>query len=145
MTAVAPATMDANKAMIIDFHQRLWGTGDHSAIDEYFLPDAVVHFSGFDGSAVQTVRDDASRWWGAFADTRTTIQDILADGDRVIVRWDTSGLHMGQYGKVEPTNKTINMTGIDIFRIADGQVVECWSMWDGLDVFDQMGVLPDLW
>lgn len=145
MTGTERTLTEVNKTRVSDFHRRLWGQGDHTAIDDLFLPDAVVHFTGFDGSAVQTVRDDAARWWGAFDDVKTSIEDLLADGDRVVVRWSTSGRHIGDYGKVSATGKRITMSGIDIFRFEEARVVECWSMWDGIDVFDQLGVLPELW
>lgn len=145
MTDAQGTVTEVNKARVSEFHHRLWGQGDHAAIDDFFDPHAVVHFTGFDGSAVQTVRDDAARWWEAFDDVKTSIEDLLADGDRVVVRWNTSGRHIGDYGKVTATGKTITMSGIDIFRLENGRVVECWSMWDGIDVFDQLGVLPELW
>ncbi|MDX2377654.1 ester cyclase [Microbacterium sp. LRZ72] len=136
---------DRNKSLVAQFHQRVWAEGDLSAVDDHFLPEAAIHFTGFEGSAVQTVKDDAARWWGAFEGTETAIQDMIAEGDRVVVRWDTTGTHVSDYGKVAPTGKRIHMSGIDIFRFEDGLIVECWSMWDGLDVFDQLGVLPELW
>lgn len=133
------------KELIARYHQRLWGSGDLTAIDEAFAPFAVVHLTGFDGSAVQTVRDDATRYQGAFTDVSTAVLSLLAEDDRVVLHWSTTGTHTGPYGKVAATGKAITMTGIDIFRVADGRIVELWSMWDGLDVYDQMGVLPELW
>lgn len=127
------------------FHRRLWGEGDLGAIDELFDPGAVVHMTGFDGSAVDTVRDDAVRYRGAFSDISSQVVALLEDGDRVVLHWSTVGIHTGTYGKVLATGKVITMSGIDIYRLADGRAVECWSMWDGLDVYSQMGVLPDLW
>ena len=75
----------------------------------------------------------------------TSVLSLLADGDRAVLHWATTGTHVGPYGKVAATERVITMTGIDIFRMVDGRIVELWSMWDGLDVYDQMGVLPELW
>jgi predicted ester cyclase len=133
------------KELIAGFHQRLWAEGDLTAIDDAFAPDAVVHMTGFDGSAVRAVRADAERYQNAFTDVSTEVLALLADGDRVVLHWATTGRHVGQYGKVAATGKVIRMTGIDIFRGAGGRIVELWSLWDGLDVFEQLGALPELW
>jgi predicted ester cyclase len=60
-----------------------------------------------------------------------------------VLRWATSGRHVGPYGDIAATGRRITMRGIDILRIEGAQIVECWSMWDGLDVYDQLGVLPE--
>lgn len=134
-----------NKDLIAGYHRRLWSLSDLTVIDETFAPDAVVRFAGFDGSAVQTVHDDVTRYRGAFDEVVTEVLSLLAEGDRVVLHWTTSGNHVGPYGAVEATGKRITMSGIDIFRIEDSRVAEYWSMWDGIDVYDQMGVLPELW
>jgi predicted ester cyclase len=132
----------ANKAMVLRYHERLWGQGDLTAIAEAWAPDAVVHMTGFDGGGIDTVTDDAVRYQGAFIDVTTTVADLLADGDRVVLRWETSGRHVGPYGDVAATGKVITMRGIDVLRLDGGRIVEAWSMWDGLDVYEQFGLLP---
>ncbi|MFT4082182.1 MAG: ester cyclase [Nocardioides sp.] len=131
--------------LVADYHRRLWAEGDLGAIGEAFAPDAIVHLTGFDDRAVAAVRADAVRYRGAFTEVSTEILTLLTDGDRVVLHWSTVGRHVGPYGKVPATGRVVTMTGIDIFRIADGRVIECWSLWDGLDVYDQLGVLPELW
>ncbi|OLT12417.1 hypothetical protein BJF78_04270 [Pseudonocardia sp. CNS-139] len=134
---------EANKQVVRTYHERLWRDGDRSAIDEFWWPDATVHMTGFDGTAVEVVREDVDRYLGAFTDVRTEIEDLLGDGDRVVLRWATTGRHVGPYGDVAATGRQITMRGIDILRLRDGRIVECWSMWDGLDVYGQLGVLPE--
>jgi predicted ester cyclase len=149
MTGNIPADpdtrIDGNKGVVAEFHRRLWDEADFTVIDEVFAADAVVHMTGFDSGAVDSIRDDATRYRGSFTDISTEVVSLMGEGDRVVLHWQTTGRHVGRYGKVEATGKTITMSGIDIFRIAQSRIVECWSMWDGLDVYDQMGVLPDLW
>jgi len=131
----------ANKALVQAYHTELWANGDRSAIDRYWSPDAEVHMTDFDGTAVDVIREDVDRYWGAFTEVKTTIHHLVAEDDRVVLHWSTSGLHVGPYGEVAATGKRITMTGMDLLRIADGRIVECWSMWDGLSVYDQLGVL----
>jgi predicted ester cyclase len=132
-----------NKDLVRAYHERLWRDGDVSAIGELWSPDAAVHMTGFDGTAVDVVHEDVTRNVGAFTEVETAILDLLGDGDRVVLRWETSGRHVGPYGDIAATGKRITMRGIDILRVADGRIVECWSMWDGLDVYGQLGALPE--
>jgi predicted ester cyclase len=138
---VADTIEEQNKETIRTYHHRLWGSGDKSAIDEYWSPDAEVHMTDFDGTAVDVVREDVDRYFAAFEGQTTTIHQLIAEGDRVALHWSTTGRHVAPYGEVPATNKEITMAGIDLLRLKDGKIVECWSMWDGLSVFDQMGVL----
>lgn len=134
-----------NKRVVAEFHRRLWAEADLAVIEETFAPEALVHMTGFDESARAAVRADAERYRGAFSDVESSVLALVGEGDRVVLHWSTTGRHVGPYGKVAATGKAVTMTGIDIFRIADGMIVECWSMWDGLDVYDQMDVLPEFW
>ncbi|WP_421989342.1 ester cyclase [Roseococcus sp.] len=135
------ATAAANSDLVAAYHHALWRDGDQGAIDRYWDPAAVVHMTDFEGTAVDVVREDVTRYFGAFAEIETRIEHLVAEGDRVVLHWTTSGLHVGPYGDVAATGKRITMTGMDLLRLAGGRIVECWSMWDGLSVYDQLGVL----
>jgi predicted ester cyclase len=140
--ATDPSSPDG-KEVVRTLHDRLWGGGDLTAIDDAFDPAAVTHWAGFSSNTVDAVRADATRYFGAFADVSTSIAELLADGDKVVLRWKTTGKHVGPYGDVAATGRVITMEGIDIHRIAGGRIVESWSLWDGVEVYRQLGVLPD--
>ena len=132
---------EANKAIVAAYHEALWQGGDKGAIDRTWSPDAKVHMTDFEGTAVDVVRADVERYFGAFNDIETRIDHLVGEGDRVVLHWTTSGTHVGPYGDVAATGRRITMTGMDLMRLDDGKIVECWSMWDGLSVYDQLGVL----
>jgi predicted ester cyclase len=132
---------DANKARIAAYHERLWGQGDLSAIDEIWHPEAKVALTDTADTALSAVRADAVRYWGAFAEVTTEIRDLLAEGDRVVLHWATTGRHVGPYGDIAATGRVVTMAGIDILTLHEGRIVAAASMWDGLSVFDQLGVL----
>lgn len=132
---------ETNKQTIRSYHHRLWGSGDKTAIDEFWAPDAEVHMTDFDGTAIDVVREDVDRYFAAFEGQRTVIHHLVAEGDTVVLNWSTTGKHVGPYGEIAATGQDITMAGMDLLRLKDGRIVECWSMWDGLSVFDQMGVL----
>ena len=133
--------VERNLAVIRDYHERVWVHEDLTALDEHWAAHAVVVMTGFDDSTIEAVREDILRYRGAFTDVSSTVGDLFGQGDRVILRWETTGFHVGPYGSVAPTGRTITMTGVDIFRLEGGRIIQCRSLWDGLSVYEQMGVL----
>jgi steroid delta-isomerase-like uncharacterized protein len=77
----------------------------------------------------------------AFPDIQITVEDQIAEGDKVVVRWTDTGTHMGTFAGVAPTGKPLLLTGIDILRIANGKIVERWSEYDMLSVLEALGAI----
>jgi steroid delta-isomerase-like uncharacterized protein len=138
---MAESLQERNKAIVRAYHERLWGRGEIAAIHEVWAPDAKVSMTDFEGTALDTVVADAERYFAAFEQVTTTIHDLLAEGDKVVLHWSTRGTHVGPYGEIPATGKEITMAGMDILTMKDGRIVEIASMWDGMSVFEQMGVL----
>lgn len=132
-------------AIVRQFHLDLWGSGDVSAIDRFVAPHAVTKMTGFEGSTVDVLREDVERYVGAFTDVETEIGDLIAEGDRVVIWWTTTGTHTGPYGDIapEPTGERITMEGVDIVTVADGLIVAVQSFWDAAAVYRQFGLLAD--
>lgn len=130
---------------IRSFHMDLWGSGDLSAIDRYVATDARTVMTGFEGNTVEVLREDVERYVGAFTDVRTTIDHLIAEGDRVVMWWHTVGTHTGPYGDIapEPTGRAITMEGVDLFTVTDGKITEMQSFWDAAGVYRQFGLLAD--
>ena len=130
--------------LIRRFHHELWGASDISAIDRYVAPDAVTAMTGFEGSTVDVLREDVERYVGAFDQVTTEILDLIVDGDRAAMWWQTSGRHVGPYGDIapEPTGARITMEGVDFITVRDGTIVEVRSSWDAATVYRQFGLLP---
>jgi predicted ester cyclase len=79
---------------------------------------------------------------GGLPDLHMTIEDILADGDKVTVRLTVEGTHKGAQLGIPPTGRRIRIAGIVVLRIAHGQLVEGWNSWDQLGLLRQIGALP---
>ncbi len=79
--------------------------------------------------------------WG---DLRIKIDEVIAEGDRVVVVWTSTSVHQGEYQGMPATGKQVINRGINIFRIENGRIAEVWDTWDRLGVWQQLGVLPDL-
>jgi predicted ester cyclase len=134
-----------NKELIRTLHHRLWVDHDVGVLEEMIAPDAVMHWGDSDSNAVAAVRGDVERYFTAFTDVRTSIDDLVAERDKVVLRWTTTGVHTGPYGKIPPTGREVTMTGVDAYRLDGGRVVEAWSMWDALGVYQQLGLVdPDV-
>jgi ketosteroid isomerase-like protein len=78
--------------------------------------------------------------WGGWSES---IDEMIAEGDRVIVRWTFNGIHQGEYLGITPTHKPVSFTGIYIFRIQDGRIAEVWNLWDQVGEWQQLGILPE--
>lgn len=78
--------------------------------------------------------------WG---DWRMTIDEMLAEGDRVMVCWTFSGTQKGDYFGLPPTDRAVTYSGINIFRIVDGRIAEIADIYDRLWLWQQLGVLPE--
>jgi predicted ester cyclase len=130
-----------NKELIRTLHHRLWGERDLSILEELIASDAVMHWGDSDSNAMAAVREDVERYFTAFTDVRTSIDDLVAESDKVVLRWTTTGVQTGPYGKVLPTGREVTMTGVDTYRLNGGRVVEAWSMWDALAVYQQLGLI----
>jgi predicted ester cyclase len=79
---------------------------------------------------------------GAFPDMRFTVEDVIAEADKVAVRWSGRSSHKGEYMGVAPTGKQVTMTGISILHIAGGKIAKEWAEMDNLGMMQQLGVIP---
>ena len=78
----------------------------------------------------------------AFSDFEATLEDIIAEGDRVVIRMTGRGTHTGEFMGVQPTGKQVAWRFITIYRIADGKLAEVWSEADQLGMMQQLGLVP---
>lgn len=81
-------------------------------------------------------------WRAAFPDVRSTVDQQVAEGDRVVTRWTARGTHTGDFQGMAPTGKPFMMSGITIERVVDGKIAEVWVNRDDLGLLRQLGALP---
>jgi steroid delta-isomerase-like uncharacterized protein len=75
-------------------------------------------------------------------DPHFTIEDVIAEGDRVVLRWTNSGTHVAEFLGMPPTGKSFTIGGIEIWRVKDGKLAEHWDMVDVFGQLQQLGLLP---
>jgi steroid delta-isomerase-like uncharacterized protein len=91
-------------------------------------------------------RDGIRGLWDAFLtgfpDLHFTIEDMISEGDKVVLRWRVEGTHTGEFMGVAPSNKKITLGTNQIFRVENGQLVEAWDQFDQLSLMQQIGAIP---
>lgn len=135
---------DHNKAVVDEFIQALFSRGDLGAVEDYLAPDFVDHNPTVPGHAGdrESMRSASQMFRAAFPDWHSTIEDLLADGDKVIERFTAGGTHRGALMHIDPTGRTVTLSGINIFRLRDGKIVERWGVLDQLALMQQLDAMP---
>ena len=122
---------EKNKALVRKFFEEAWGKGNLAAVAEFMATDYVAHHvpSGLPPGA-EGLKQLIAAYRTAFPDLKSNLNDIFGKGDRVAFRWSVSGTHLGDWFGVSPTGDHVATTGITIFRIDGGKVVEGWTSID---------------
>jgi steroid delta-isomerase-like uncharacterized protein len=138
---------EQNKALARRAIEEVWNQGKLAVIDELTAANAMFHDPSVPGgkfTGPEGVKQFVQIYRGAFPDVRLTINDQIAEGDKVVTRWTATGTHKGELMGIAPTNKPATVTGVDIDRYQDGKVVEAWASYDMLGMLQQLGVVPVL-
>ncbi len=84
----------------------------------------------------------ATDFFRAFPDLRASNQDVIAEGDKLVVRWNAEATHTGELMGIAPTGKQVRLRGIEILRIRDDRIVERWGEFDAMGMMEQLGFIP---
>jgi steroid delta-isomerase-like uncharacterized protein len=132
-----------NKAIVRRFVDEVQSEGNIDAISELCSPELVNHSAPPEvPSNREGVKQLTAMFRQAFPDSYFTVEEMVAEGDKVATRKTFHGTHQGEFMGIPPTGQRVSIGLIDIVRIADGKVVEHWSMGDTLGMMQQLGVIP---
>jgi len=133
--------VEENKVLVRRFYEEVWNRGNVDVTSEVFARDYVRHdlrpSQALPGPAGQA--KVAADFRAAFPDLRMEVDLILAEDDLVAARWTTEGTNTGPWGGSPPTGKPARFSGVNIFRIRQGKVVELWNHRDDLGLMQQLG------
>ena len=136
---------EVNKAIVMQLYEEIFNKGNLDLADKLIVPNAVNHDPavppGMPGGAAG-LKAAVTMLRSAFPDDHHTIEDLIAEGDKVVVRLTHSGTHQGSFFGLAPTGKHISQTSIHIFRFANGKLVEAWANRDDLGLMQQLGAIP---
>lgn len=121
----------------------IWNAGNLDLVDQLFSPNYV----GYIGTTTELHgreqdKENLRVFRTAFPDLNLTIEDLVADGDKVIVRWTGRGTHTGEFRGLPPSGNQINVVGISIFLVVNNMVEREWQAFDSLTLMQQLGVIP---
>jgi steroid delta-isomerase-like uncharacterized protein len=135
---------EENRAIARRWSEELWGQGDLAVADEIVAPDYVRHDAGdpFPARGPEDVKRIVGMLRGMLPDLRIEVQDVIAEGDKVVVRYTGLATDTRGYMGHPPTGKGIEAPAIQIFRFAEGKIAESWAVRDDLGTLRQLGHFP---
>ena len=139
MTTVDP--LEANRQLMTTINEEIWNQANLDLIDERYASDYVRHEAGYPAelAGAAGLKVFIQNLQAGFPDWNCTVEDTLAAGDKVMIRYLCSGTHTGEWNGLPPTGKSIQFQSIIVHRVADGKVVEDWSEYDSLGWMQQLG------
>jgi len=131
-------SLEENKAKVRKVIEAVINKQNLDLLDDLSAPDYVDHTHQL---SLEGVKQFMNMLFEAFPDWHETIEDIVAEGDKVWVRVKGTGTHKGEYRGIAPTGNKITGTGVNIYRIVNGKFVEGWAVEDWMDFLKQLGVI----
>ncbi len=134
---------EENKAVVRRLVEDLVNKGDLSVVDEIFATDFVNHSPATGTTSDREgIKQYITMVRSAFPDYHNIIEDLIAEGDRVVACVICRGTHRAEFMGIAPTGKSVAFSAVSIFRFAGGRVVERWNNTDDLGLLQQLGVVP---
>jgi len=131
-------SVEENKQIARRYNDELHNKGNVDIIDELMSPDVIAH------PGMRTREQVKEANLNPTPGKTLKVEDMIAEGDKVMFRWTMQAPHTWEYGGIAPTGKMVKLTGISIYRIVDGKIVEDWAQTDMLGFYKQWGYTPDM-
>jgi len=131
-----------NKALVHRLFEEVWNQGKMALIAEFYSPASVEHTSSGPVHGQEGLKRYIMLYRTAFPDAHYTVEDQIAERDKVVTRWSGRGTHQGPLMGIPPTGKQGTVTGISIDRFEGGKIVETWTELDALGMMQQLGAIP---
>lgn len=140
-------SLDENKAIVQRILKEFWIDGNVAVLDELLASDCINH----EQSSPELRGKQACKQWAndvrlvnrqGFPDFDITLEDIVAEDDKVVKRWVFEGTHSGEFAGIPPTGKKITMRGITLYRLAQGRISEMYWNYDVFGLLQQLGAIP---
>jgi steroid delta-isomerase-like uncharacterized protein len=137
-------SVEQNKALFRRLVEEVFNKGDVSTIDEFLAPNFVEREVLPPGtpSGREGVKQLTMMFRTAFPDFNVSIDDMIAEGDKIVARTTWNGTQKGEFMGIPPSGKRVSFDVIDIIRISEGKGVEHWGVMDSSAMMQQLGVIP---
>jgi steroid delta-isomerase-like uncharacterized protein len=134
----------ANKKIVRRYFEEVLTAGNLALIEDLISPNYVSHYpAGYElGGGPEDVRHIVTSVRRAFPDVHFTVDDLIAEGEKVVCRWTFQGVQEADFMGIPPTGRKATVMGIAVYRVVSGQITEAWFTWDALGLMRQLGVEP---
>jgi predicted ester cyclase len=137
------AIPDENKAVMRRIYEEIFNEGKLELVDELVAPDMGNHTAPGAPRGPEPVKGLVAMLHDAFPDHHIAIEDMIAEGDKVVILNTYSGTHEGDFMGIAPTGRRFVQRQVNVMRFAGGKAVEHWGLRDDLGHMQQLGVVPD--
>jgi steroid delta-isomerase-like uncharacterized protein len=136
---------EENKSVVGRWFAEVTNQGKLEVADELLAPEYVCHDPNSETSEVRAgaLKESVRYFRNALADMRFEIEDMIAEGDKVVTRWTLRGTHRGELFGVKSSGEEVAMSGIVISHVAEGKIVEEWDEYDLLGLMRQLGAVTE--
>jgi len=134
-----------NKVIVRRLYEEVWNKHKPELIPEIIAPSHALHDPNAAGSSIgpEAYQRQYSALVNAFPDLRFSIEDVISEGDKVVVSWTISGTHKGEFMGVAPTGKKVSVDGVTINHLGNGKIMDSYVNWDALGLLRQIGATID--
>jgi len=129
-----------NRAILSHLFQEGYNKGNLKVIEETYSPDVIYHGPSIELHGFKELKEMMNSYFEAFHDSRVAPNDVVVEGDKIVVRFTFEGIHKGYMEDIPPTGKSIKMSGIAICRMENGKILEEWEEFDQLGLMKQLGM-----
>jgi steroid delta-isomerase-like uncharacterized protein len=130
-----------HKAIVRRYIEQVLNQHRHDLVEEFLTENIELHGSGL-APGLDVVKQWLTMFAAAFPDGHQVIEDVVAEGDRVVARTTFNGTHQGEMQGIPATGKLVSIPSITIFRMDNGKIAEGWLVSDNLGMMQQLGVVP---
>lgn len=129
------------KSIVRRYFEQVFNEHRHDLVEEFLAENIEIHGTGLP-PGVEAVKQWLSTLTTGFPDHQMIVEDILAEGDRVVARTTLKGTQLGEMQGIPATGKAVSVSAITIFRLDNGKIAEAWMVSDSLGMMQQLGVIP---
>jgi steroid delta-isomerase-like uncharacterized protein len=134
-------SVEENKVIVLRFLEDVWGKGNLNIVEEIVADDHVHHLTRRDRHGPEGVKELVSGFRNFLPDLHIAINDLIGEGDKIVVYFTFSGVDKGGYWGKPPSGNSVTYSGIDIFRVSGGKIVERWGIVDTISLMRQIGAI----
>lgn len=130
--------IDQNIDVVRKYHE-IWSTGNVEELDKIIVPNFKSHFiGGFEYQGIDGAKNSVLETKKAFPDWKEEIVDIIAQDDKVVTRYHSTGTQLGNWDGIDSTGNKVDIYEASIYRLEKGKIAEQWGFWDEINLKKQM-------